>query len=961
MAKERFDHASIEKAAQEKWAGMNLYEVDLKDETKDPYYLLFEFPYPSGDLHIGHWYAFALTDIFARFRRMQGKNVLFPMGFDSFGLPAENAAIKYGKDPAAWTMANMETMRAQVKSMGTSVDWSKEVVTSSPEYYKWTQWLFSKLYEHNLAYRKEAPVKWCPKDLTVLANEQVTDGKCERCGSEVEEKLLTQWFMAIQKYAERLLADLDPLPWREDIKDAQRAWIGKSEGAKLTFELKLTLNPENDEWRGMDAKPAHVEVFTTRPDTVFGATYIVLAPEHPWVRAIWDTDHDDAVSNKNEVAAYVEATSRKSERERLENKEKTGVKLEGIMAINPATKEEIPVYVADYVLATYGTGAVMAVPAHDERDFEFAKKFDLPLKRVIDPITGTKQENPEDKAKIVAIVEHEGKVLTVHWKPELGGRLTVGGTAEEGEDPADTAMREIAEETGYTDLELIERAEEQVHHEYFAHSKNKAWVAHTTLLHFRLKTDARQEPMLEEDEKGKFEIEWLPFKDAMREVKDPLHAYALARFLAPAAYGGDGLLRNSGAFDGRDNREALKEIVEFAGGEMVTNYRMRDWLVSRQRYWGCPIPVVYDPEGKAHLVPAEHLPWLLPTDVDFSPSEKSPLATSAELKERVTRIFGEGWTPEYDTLDTFVDSSWYFNRYLDPKDDHEFSDQSMLKKWLPVNRYSGGSEHTTMHLLYARFFHKALYDLALVPTPEPFYERFNRGLILGPDGAKMSKSKGNVINPDSVVKEYGADAVRMYLAFIGPYNEPGSYPWNLDGASAMRKFLDRVYALKEKVRDGEQSDEEYRMVAKAVAKTTEDTERFKFNTAISALMILVRDLEKADSVSRSAYYSLLKLLAPFAPHLAESLWEDTGGAATAQSVHQALWPETTEIAVDTVVIGVQVNGKTRGEISISPDASEEEALAAAKAEEGVARALHEASITKVIYKPGRILNLVIAT
>lgn len=960
MAKERFDHASIEKAAQETWAEMGLYEVDLKDETKEPYYLLFEFPYPSGDLHIGHWYAFALTDIFARFKRMQGKNVLFPMGFDSFGLPAENAAIKYGKDPAAWTMANMETMREQVKSMGTSVDWSKEVVTSSPEYYKWTQWLFSKLYEHNLAYRKEAPVKWCPKDLTVLANEQVTDGKCERCGSEVEEKLLTQWFMAIQKYAERLLTDLDPLPWREDIKDAQRAWIGKSEGAKLSFELKLTLSPSNDEWRGMDGKPAHVEVFTTRPDTVFGATYIVLAPEHPWVRAIWDTDHDDAVSNKKEVAAYVEATGRKSERERLENKEKTGVKLEGIVAINPATKEEIPVYVADYVLATYGTGAVMAVPAHDERDYEFAKKFDLPLKYVIDPITGTKQENPEDKAKIVAIVEHDGKVLTVNWKPELGGRLTVGGTAEEGEDPADTAMREIAEETGYTDLELIERAEEQVHHEYFAHSKNKAWVAHTTLLHFRLKTDVRQEPMLEEDEKGKFEIEWLPFKDAMREVKDPLHTYALARFLAPAAYGGDGLLRNSGVFDGRDNREALKDIVEFAGGEMVTNYRMRDWLVSRQRYWGCPIPVVYDPEGKAHLVPAEHLPWLLPTDVDFSPSEKSPLATSAELKERVTRIFGEGWTPEYDTLDTFVDSSWYFNRYLDPKDDHDFSDQSLLKKWLPVNRYSGGSEHTTMHLLYARFFHKALYDLALVPTSEPFYERFNRGLILGPDGAKMSKSKGNVINPDSVVKEYGADAVRMYLAFIGPYNEPGSYPWNLDGASAMRKFLDRIYSLKEKVSDEEQSEEEYRIVVKAVTKTTEDTERFKFNTAISALMILVRDLEKADSVSRATYHALLVLLAPYAPHLAESLWEEMGGTAIAQSVHQAAWPEAAEVVVETVVIGVQVNGKTRGEITISPEATEEEALAAAKAEEGIARALHEASITKVIYKPGRILNLVIA-
>ena len=503
MARERFDHQEIEKTQQARWHELDLYRADLADTERDPYYLLFEFPYPSGDLHIGHWYAFALTDIFARMLRMQGKNVLFPMGFDSFGLPAENAAIKYGKDPAAWTNANMETMRAQVRSMGTSVDWSKEVVTSSPEYYKWTQWLFTKLYDHGLAYRKNAPVKWCPRDQTVLANEQVNDGKCERCGTEVEEKNLTQWFMGITKYADRLITDLDPLPWREEIKDAQRAWIGKSEGARIPFRLVFG-NEEKDAWRDQDGNPAQVSVFTTRPDTIFGATYLVLAPEHPWVRAIWDTPHDDAVSNKEEVRAYVEASQKKTERERQENKEKTGVRLEGISAINPATQEEIPVFVADYVLASYGTGAVMAVPGHDERDFEFARKMKLSVRRVIDPITGSKQEDPEDKEKIVAIVEHEGRVLTIHWRPELGGRLTVGGTAEEGEDPADTAMREIAEETGYTDLELIERAEEQVHHEYFAHSKNKAWVAHTTLFHFRLKSEACEEPKLEEDEKGKF-------------------------------------------------------------------------------------------------------------------------------------------------------------------------------------------------------------------------------------------------------------------------------------------------------------------------------------------------------------------------------------------------------------------------------------------------------------------------
>ena len=640
MAKEKFNHVEIERAIQRSWNEEALYETDLGDTSKDPYYLLFEFPYPSGDLHIGHWYAFALTDIYARMLRMQGKQVLFPIGFDAFGLPAENAAIKNGVDPSEWTYANMERMRTQIRSMGTSVDWSKEVVTCDPTYYKWTQWLFSKLYEHGLAEHREAAVKWCPKDQTVLANEQVTDGVCERCGTEVEEKNLTQWFLKITEYAKRLLTDLDPLPWREDIKDAQRAWIGESEGAKLTFTLV-----------GLEQS---VEVFTTRPDTVFGATYVVLAPEHPLVkRGLAQL----AYTNSKEVEQYIKQTSQKTERERSENKQKTGVRLEGVMAINPATKAEIPVYIADYVLASYGTGAVMAVPAHDERDFEFAQKMQLPITYVIDPVTGTKQENPEDKGKIVAIVEDEGKILSIHWKPELGGRLFVGGTAEKDEEPSVTAMREIAEETGYTDLELVEAADEMVHHEYFAHSKNKAFIAHTTLLHFRLRSKAQQPTALEDNEIGKFVVEWISKEQAAKEITDPLHRYAFNKFVLKQCYTGEGLLRNSGEFDGRDNREAMKDIVAYAGGEMVTNYRIRDWLVSRQRYWGCPIPVVYDPEGGAHLVPAEHLPWLLPTDVDFTPNGSSPLSTSKELQERVTRIFGEGWTPEYDTLDTFVDSS----------------------------------------------------------------------------------------------------------------------------------------------------------------------------------------------------------------------------------------------------------------------------------------------------------------
>lgn len=794
MEHERFNHTEIEKAAQKKWDDLKIYETNLHDTSKDPYYLLFEFPYPSGDLHIGHWYAYAVTDIYARMLRMQGKNVLFPIGFDAFGLPAENAAMKQGANPREWTFANMEKMRAQIKSIGASLDWSKEVVTCDPSYYHWTQWLFAKLYEHKLAYRAEAPVKWCPKDQTVLANEQVIDGKCERCGTEVEEKRLTQWFMNIKSYADRLLADLDELPWREDIKDAQRAWIGRSEGAKLWFPLS-----------GRDEK---IDIFTTRPDTVFGATYAVLAPEHPLVDALLAD-----IENRDAVQAYRDETARKTERERSENKEKTGVKLEGVMAMNPATKEEIPVYIADYVLASYGTGAVMAVPAHDERDFAFAKKMSLPTKIVIE----------------------DGK---------------------EGE-----------------------------------------------------------------------------------------------------CYGGDGTLVNSGDFSGKNNRLVFNDIVTFAGGEPTTNYRIRDWLVSRQRYWGCPIPVVYDPEGNAHIVPAEHLPWLLPEDVDLTvPNGQAPLSSSKELKERVTRIFGEGWTPEYDTLDTFVDSSWYFLRYLDPKNANNFSDMSVMERWLPVKRYSGGSEHTTMHLLYARFFHKALYDLSLVPTKEPFEERYNRGLILGPDGQKMSKRWGNVVNPDDMLKAYGADAVRMYLAFVGPYNEPGHYPWKLDGVEAMRRLLDRIYALSLRVKDEEATDEARRAVAKAVSKVAVDGERFKFNTALSAIMVLINELSALPVVSKEIWKDVLRLLAPFAPHLAEHMWDD---ASFEGSVHANTWPviDSSLLTSATVAVVVQVNGKRRGEVMLAPDASEDDAKAAALTIPAVAAALG-GNPQRVIYVPGRILNLV---
>ncbi len=952
-----YDHREIEARAKEKWEKLHLYETTITDSDADPYYLLFEFPYPSGDLHTGHWYAFAMPDIYARYLRMQGKQVLFPVGFDAFGLPAENAAMKHGVDPKEWTYANMDRMREQLKSMGASFDWSKEVVTCSPEYYRWTQWLFAKFFEHGLVERKEAPVKWCPKDQTVLANEQVHNGQCERCGTEVVERSLTQWFVKITKYARRLIDDLDPLPWREDIKQAQREWIGESQGAKLFFPLGGALNDDL----------GALEVFTTRPDTLYGATYVVIAPEHPLVDTLYPF-----AANKDAVTAYRTATSKKTERERSENKEKTGVPLEGIWAINPATQQQIPVYIADYVLATYGTGAVMAVPAHDERDFEFAQKHNLPITQVVLPQLvdsgNPPQEGKENTERTIIIaVVHDPETdsyLTLKWKKQPWTTFITGGV-EEGEDVIEAAYREIKEETGYTDLKLSRVLGGDLQSSFYAAHKGVNRVVRSTAILFELMSDAQVER--DAAEEAEYDLQWIPAKELpAAKLQHAEFALIWQRIQTGMdAYTGDGILINSGEFSGQQNRDALLPIAESAGGEAVTNYRLRDWLVSRQRYWGCPIPIVYDPEGTPHAIPSEHLPWLLPTDIDFSSLKdtggKSPLAQSKELEERVESIFGKGWTPEYDTLDTFVDSSWYFLRYLAPQNDHDFSDQKLLKHWMPVNRYSGGSEHTTMHLLYSRFFHKALFDLALVPTAEPFNERFNRGIILGPDGQKMSKSKGNVINPDEFVQKFGADAVRTYLAFIGPYNEPGQYPWKLDGVAAMRRFLDRVEKLAQRVGEGSASPSIEKLLAKTSAKVGEDIERFKFNTAISSLMVALNEMEKLQEVPRPIYSAYLQLLAPFAPLLTEHLFEQVATAELLQagSIHATTWPKGTVEAETEGVVVVQVNGKRKGELTLALTTPEDEAIKEAIQLNPVREAMAGRRPSRVVYVPGRILNIVV--
>lgn len=788
----KFDHKEIEARWQKKWKADGLYDVGERDEKKEKEYVLVEWPYPSGNLHIGHWFAFAVVDIYVRFKRMLGKQVLFPMGFDAFGLPAENAAIKRGVDPRAWTEENIEYMKSQLTSMGNAFSWDKTTSSTDPEYYKWTQWMFTKFFEKDIAYRGKGVVNWCPGCNTVIANEQVlSDGTCERSGDTIERKEMPQWMLRITDYADRLLEDLDALDWPEQIKEAQRNWIGKSSGATISFELSTG---------------SKVEVFTTRPDTLFGATYLVFAPEHKEVENL-----KGYISNWDEVARYRQEAAKKKDEERTaEGKEKTGVKLEGVTATNPANGEEVPAFIADYVLAQYGTGAIMAVPAHDERDYAFAKTFNIPVRKVID----------------------------------VKGELPTTGA---------------------------------------------------------------------------------------------------------------GRLIDSGDFSGVDSEDAKEAITKKVGGEMTSTYRLRDWSIGRQRYWGVPIPIVYDPEGHAHVVPKEHLPWTLPDDVDFNPTGEAPLAKSKELQKRTEKIFGEGWTPEVETMDTFVDSSWYFLRYIDNQNKDELSSRSAQEAWMPVDVYFGGAEHTTMHLLYSRFWQKALFDLGLVVHEEPYIKRLNRGIVLGPDGNKMSKSKGNVIDPDEQVVALGADTVKMYLAFLGPYGEVNDYPWDVGGISGIRRFLERVYVLKEHVTDS-QSTETTALLHKTVKKVGSDIALYKFNTAISALMIFLNHAEK-EGLNNESYTTFLKLLAPFAPHLAEELWSTTGEG----SVHTTKWPEydVALLVEETVSLAVQFNGKSRGVVEVAPDATEAAVLEVVRSDAKCASWLERGSVKKVVYVPGRIINIVL--
>lgn len=854
----KYDHKAIEKKWQDYWNEQGVYRADFSSSLPKKY-ILDMFPYPSGaGLHVGHPKGYIATDILSRMYRMQGFNVLHPMGWDAFGLPAEQFAIKNKMHPSIAVDQNVATFKEQLSIIGLDYDWSREVNTTDPTYYKWTQWAFLQMFKKGLAFESHEPINWCPSCKTGLANEDLEDGKCERCGSEVEKKPLRQWVIRITDYAQRMLADLDKLDkWPDSVKMSQRNWIGKSEGAEITF--KLTTGES-------------VTVFTTRPDTLFGVTYVVLAPESKLV-----FDLKDSIQNWYEVKNYIEETKKKSPLDRQKG-EKTGVVLQGIFAVNPANGEEVPVWIADYVLADYGTGAVMAVPAHDERDFEFAKKHKLPI-----------------------------KIVVIEKKTEVKDNVI----------------------TDYKNENLV----------YF------------------LQDDRNVEIAIEQTHK------WL-------EKNGPLTW--------------SGVLVNSNQFNKISSEEAKQKITEFVGGKMKTTYKLRDWVFSRQRYWGEPIPLVHA-GGKVYPIPESDLPLKLPEVENYEPSDtgESPLAdiydwvnvrgyinslgefVVAEKSPNGEELI-EG-RRETNTMPQWAGSCWYYLRYIDPKNSEALVDTNLEQYWQPVDVYVGGMEHATRHLIYARFWHKFLFDIGVVNTEEPFTELHAPGLILAEDGRKMSKRWGNVINPDDMVDRFGADAFRLYEAFMGPFDD--AIAWNTDGLVGTRRFIERVVRISENLVEQEK-ETVTRELHKLIKKVTFDIPAFKFNTAVAAMMTFVNLVEKEGGMTQKSFVDFVKILAPFAPHITEELWSELGNLRASDdttrsdfvksSIHIETWPEFDEskMTQDEVTIAVQINGKIKGSLTVSFGSTQEDVWQKVQENESIAK--HIASEPKkIIFVPNKLISIVL--
>ena len=804
-----YNFKEIEKKWQDKWYAEGTFNAK-DDFTMKKWFGLIEFPYPSGQgLHVGHPRSYTALDIIARKRRMQGYNVLFPIGFDAFGLPAENYAIKNHIHPKITTEKNVNHFREQLKSIGFSFDWSREINTTDPEYYKWTQWIFIQLYKHGLAYKATMPINFCTGCKVGLANEEVVNGVCERCGSPVVQKEKSQWMLRITKYAQRLIDDLDDVDFLDKIKAQQKNWIGRSEGAEVTFKIA-----------GSDET---LTVYTTRPDTLFGATYMVVAPEHHMIDKL-----ADKITNMDEIKEYKHQASLKSDFERSElNKEKTGCEIKGIKAINPLTNEEIPIWISDYVLITYGTGAIMAVPGHDTRDHEFAKKFHLPIVQVIKPVD-------------------------------------------------DTIECDIDKEA-FTDVET-------------------------------------------------------------------------------------GILMNSGFLNDLSVVEAKKKVTDFLEdnhiGKKQVNYKLRDWVFSRQRYWGEPIPMVYCEKCGWVPIPEEELPLKLPEVEDYEPSEngESPLARHTEWVNTTCPHCGGKAKRETDTMPQWAGSSWYYLRYMDAHNDKALASKEALEYWSPVDWYNGGMEHTTLHLLYSRFWHKFLYDIGVVPTKEPYQKRTSHGMILGSNGEKMSKSKGNVVNPDDIVDEFGADSFRVYEMFMGPFDQTA--PWSMESIRGCAKFLDRVWNLQNLLVDGEKYSPRFeKSMHRAIKKVSSDIEEMKFNTSVSTFMTLVNDFYKEKTINKAELKTFLQLLNPFAPHITEELWQTVLGGT--EMLAYMKWPTYDEekTIADEITLPIQFNGKLKATITISLD--EDEEIVKEKVHKAVNDKLENKTIVKEIYVKNKIYNIVV--
>ena len=937
-----FNHSEIEKKWREYWEEHNTFKTDVWDFSKPKFYALDMFPYPSGvGLHAGHPEGYTATDIVSRMKRMQGYNVLHPMGFDSFGLPAEQYAISTGNHPDGFTNDNIKTFKEQLKLLGLSYDWDKEVSTCDPNYYKWTQWIFKRLYEDGLAKYVDMPVNWCEELGTVLANDEIIDGKSERGGYPVVRKNMKQWVIDIPKYAEKLLDGLNEIDWPESTKEMQRNWIGKSIGAHVNFKVKDT--------------DKSFTVFTTRCDTLFGATYCVLSPEHELVDLITTSD------KKEEVDAYKKVCATKSEMERTElNKEKTGVFI-GAYAINPVNNKEIPIWISDYVLATYGTGAIMAVPAHDERDYEFAKKFNIDIIQVLEEVTGTPHENESTKNSIVAILydEKNNKYLTINWG-NLGGRLFIGGSIKESETPLECAIREVKEETGYVNIELLQELP-KINHHYYAYNKDKYFNIESTGFVFKLVNDEKVEQNLDEDEN--FKVEWVSEEVVNQEIIEPLHKKTYEYYLNNGAMCGDGIHINSEFLNGLNKEEAINKMIEWLEenklGNKQINYRLREWIFARQRYWGEPIPVVHFEDGTSASLEDSELPLVLPELEDYSPSKSgaSPLEKATDWVN--VEIDGKKAKRETSTMPGSAGSSWYFLRYIDPHNENAIADKKLLEHWLPVDLYVGGPEHAVGHLLYSRMWNNYLYDIGVVPVKEPFKKLVHQGMILGENGIKMGKRYPEfAVNPNDIVKEYGADTLRLYEMFMGPLE--ADKPWSKKGVEGARRFLDRIYRLyteENKIQETQNTNLE-KIYNQTVKKVTEDYETLNFNTAISSMMIFVNAVYKEDIFPKEYAEGFVKLLNPVAPYLAEELWNLLGHNDT---IAYESWPtyDETKIVDETYTMIVQVNGKVRGKIEVSTDTTNDQMEELAKTNENVIKNIEGKEIVKVIVVPKKLVNIVV--